>query len=212
MLLENASPLTHNRLPRPSSYHYPGVSNNVKFLPATHATLSRHPNIVGCKLSHGDISHHCQVASNPAIDPTRFHAYTGLGQQLMAAMTVGCAGAIDGCAGFFPRAMVRLYGLSDAHHLTDTDLLERKRLQYKASCCEELVVGHGTVGIKDAISRLRGFGDPDGTRLPLWGGMGDEEWVSWDVIVGAMEVEETRLGGEEKKQPQSMGNGAESGG
>ena len=73
----------------------------VKVAPSTFATLAQHPNIVGCKLSHGDTSHHAQIASNPAIDPSHFHAFTGLGQQLLPVMSVGVAGAIDGTAGFF---------------------------------------------------------------------------------------------------------------
>jgi 2-keto-3-deoxy-L-rhamnonate aldolase len=57
---------------------------------------------------------------------------------------------------------------------------------------EEIIVKHGVVGIKEATSRLRGFGDRDGTRLPLWGGIpgGDSEWDNWkDVIRELDEVE-----------------------
>ena len=68
------------------------------------------PNItVGCKLSHGDISLHTQIASNPRIDPNYFALFTGLGQQLLPVLTVGGAGAIDGLAAFFPRVVVRLW-------------------------------------------------------------------------------------------------------
>jgi 2-keto-3-deoxy-L-rhamnonate aldolase len=36
-------------------YHYPGVSNNVALTPDTMERLAKHPNIVGCKLSHGAV-------------------------------------------------------------------------------------------------------------------------------------------------------------
>ncbi|KAI2624072.1 hypothetical protein GGS21DRAFT_326562 [Xylaria nigripes] len=176
-------------------YHYPGVSNNIKIAPATFVALAKHPNIVGCKLSHADVSEHTQIASNPDIDHERFRTFTGLGQQLLPVVAVGGAGAIDGCAGFFPATVVRLYALSVRNQLTEAELVERRRLQFKVSCVEELVAKFGTVGIKEAISRLRGFGCGDATRLPLFGGLpgGDAEWAKWKGVVDNMQQEEERL-------------------
>lgn len=163
------------------SYHYPGVSNNVKVTPATMATLSKHPNIVGCKLSHGDVSYHAQIGGNPKIDNTHFHTFTGLGQQLLPIVTLGCAGTIDGTAGFFPKSVVHLYSLAIKTNPTDEEVKERRILQCKLSAVEEIVVKFGTVGIKEATSRILGFGDADGVRLPLLGGIpgGDREWENW---------------------------------
>ncbi|KAI1756093.1 dihydrodipicolinate synthase [Xylaria castorea] len=176
-------------------YHYPGVSNNVKITPSTFVTLAEHPNIAGCKLSHGDVSVHAQIALNPDIDHDHFRTFTGLGQQLLPVVAVGGAGAIDGCAGFFPKTVVRLYELSVKSQLSEEDGRERRRLQFKISCIEELVARFGTVGIKEAISRLRGFGDRDGTRLPLHGGIpgGDAEWANWKSIADSVQEEEDRL-------------------
>ncbi|KAJ6440246.1 homoserine kinase [Purpureocillium lavendulum] len=176
-------------------YHYPGVSNNVKVAPSTFAALAKHPNIVGCKLSHGDISQLTQIALNPDVDASGFHVYTGLGQQLLPATTVGCVGAIDGSAGFFPKSLVRLYNLSCKNHVSPEEEAERRQLQYRVSCMEEIVVKHGVVGIKEAVSRLRGIGDRDGTRLPMHGGIpgGDEEWVRWLGVLNAVEEFEVRL-------------------
>ncbi|KAI0441331.1 dihydrodipicolinate synthase [Xylaria telfairii] len=176
-------------------YHYPGVSNNVKITPSTFVTLAKHPNIVGCKLSHADVSVHAQIASNPDIDHHNFRTFTGLGQQLLPVVAVGGAGAIDGCAGFFPKTVVRLYELSVKKQLSDEEASERRRLQFKVSSIEELVAKFGTVGIKEAISRLRGFGDRDGTRLPLHGGIpgGDVEWANWKGIADSVQEEEGRL-------------------
>ncbi|KAI1290992.1 dihydrodipicolinate synthase [Xylaria venustula] len=176
-------------------YHYPGVSNNVKITPSTFVTLAKHPNIVGSKLSHGDISVHAQIASNPDIDHDNFRTFTGLGQQLLPVVAVGGAGAIDGCAGFFPKTVVRLYKLSVKTQLTEEEARERRRLQFKVSSIEELVAKFGTVGIKEAISRLRGFGDRDGTRLPLFGGIpgGDAEWANWKGLADSVQEEEDRL-------------------
>ncbi|ORY68932.1 uncharacterized protein BCR38DRAFT_141354 [Pseudomassariella vexata] len=173
-------------------YHYPGVSNNVKVVPSTYVTLAKHPNIVGCKLSHGDISVHAQIASNPSIDHSKFHTFTGLGQQLLPAISIGVVGAIDGCAGFFPETVVKLYELSIKNQPADEEIKKRRSLQYKLSSMEEIIVKFGTVGIKEAISRLRGLGDPDGTRLPLFRGIpgGEREWSKWKGVVDSMEAEE----------------------
>lgn len=153
------------------SYHYPAVSNNVKVIPSTFATLSKHPNVVGCKLSHGDVSYHAQICANPKIDHQRFYTFTGLGQQLLPVISLGCAGTIDGTAGFFPKSVVQLFNLSARNQPTDAEVKERRLLQYKVSSVEELVVKFGTVGIKEAVSRILGMGDRDGTRLPLIGGI-----------------------------------------
>ncbi|KAI8669420.1 hypothetical protein NCS57_00757000 [Fusarium keratoplasticum] len=176
-------------------YHYPGVSNNVKVTPSTYVTLAKHPNIVGCKLSHGDVSTHIQVGSNPSIDYDHFHPFTGLGQQLFPVVSVGFAGAIDGSAGFFPKTLVRLYELSTKAQATEAEQQERRLLQFKVSSMEEIVVKYGTVGITEAVSRLRGFGDIDGTRLPLFGGIpgGDAEWANWKPVLDAVEEVEKSL-------------------
>ncbi len=141
------------------------------------------------------MSYHAQIAANPAIDHAKFHTYSGLGQQLLPVVAVGGAGAIDGSAGFFPKTVLKLYELSLKNQLTEEEVARRRLLQYKVSSIEELVVKYGTVGIKEAISRLRGFGDPDGTRLPLHGGIpgGDAEWAKWKDIIDIMEEEENRL-------------------
>lgn len=110
-------------------------------------------------------------------------------------MSVGFAGAIDGSAGFFPKTLVRLYDLSLKDAPSEGEVRERRLLQFKVSAMEELVVAHGTVGIKEAISRLRGMGDRDGTRLPLFGGIpgGEAEWERWKGAVDAVEEVEKSL-------------------
>lgn len=164
-------------------------------MPSTFATLSKHPNIVGCKLSHADVSVHAQIASHPSIDHSKFATFTGLGQQLLPVIAVGGVGAIDGCAGFYPKSVVKLYGLSTKGALTEEEAKERRALQWKVSTMEEIVIKFGTVGIKEAISRLRGFGDRDGTRVPLVGGIpgGDAEWAKWKDIIDVMEQEENSI-------------------
>ncbi|TLD06376.1 uncharacterized protein PgNI_08288 [Pyricularia grisea] len=176
-------------------YHYPGVSNNVKVTIPTFATLSQHPNIVGCKLSYPDVPVHTELALHPDIDHSRFAVFTGLGSQLFPVVAVGGAGAIDGAAAFFPKAVVRLFELSQNVRPTDEEHAERRRLQYLVAALYSKLIPTGTIGIKEAVARLRGFGDPDGTRLPLFGGFadGDAEWARWKPIVDQLEEAEKKL-------------------
>ncbi|CRK47636.1 hypothetical protein BN1723_007655 [Verticillium longisporum] len=152
----------------------------------------------GIYLSHGDASHHALIAANPSINHTAFATFTGLGQHLLPVVSIGAAGAIDGSAGFFPRSVVRLYELAVKVRPTDEEAAERRLLQFRVSGVEEIVVKFGTVGIKEAISRLRGFGDIDGTRLPLHGGIpgGDAEWAQWKSVLEPLEAIEKSLGGQ----------------
>lgn len=143
--------------------------------------MAKHPNIVGCKLSHGNIPDHTLIASSPKIDPKHFAVFSGLGQNLLPVLTVGGQGAIDGLAGIFPATVTRLFRIfhdSSAKGTTKADIDEMRSLQFKICQGEKLVEKWGTVGIKEAISRLWGMGDKEGARLPLAGGFqgADKEW------------------------------------
>ncbi|KAF2430196.1 aldolase [Tothia fuscella] len=172
-------------------YHYPGVSNNVALTPNTMERLAKHPKIVGCKLSHGAIDDHILIASNPNIEHSKFHTFTGLGQQLLPVLSIGGAGAIDGLAAAFPKSVVKLF---EDFKETGSNA-ELRELQYKITRGEKLVVRWGTIGIREAVSRVAGFGDNDGGRLPLNGGFpdGDREWEKWRGAIEALQAVERSL-------------------
>ena len=146
------------------SYHYPGVTNNLHIAPATFEKLAQHANIVGCKLSHGDIPDHTLIASSPKIDPAHFVVFSGLGQNLLPVLTVGGQGAIDGLAGIFPRVVVKLYNTfqeASAKGITKEDNKKMRELQFKICEGERLIGKWGTVGIKEAIARSWGIGEKE---------------------------------------------------
>ncbi|KAF2150783.1 aldolase [Myriangium duriaei CBS 260.36] len=178
-------------------YHFPGVTNGLNITPATFERLAQHKNIVGCKLSHGNLPDHTLVASNPKVDPRHFVVFSGLGQNLLPVLTVGGQGAIDALAGVFPRTVVRLFALfhdSSAKGTTKKDIDEMRNLQYRICQGEKLVEKWGTVGIKEALARLWGFGDKEGARLPLAGGLqgAESEWAIFkEVFDGLKEYEES---------------------
>lgn len=159
------------------SYNYPGVTNNVLVAPETYTSLAAHPNIVGCKMSHGNVSHHVQVSLDPNIDHDHFRVYSGFGQQLGPIVVFGAAGVIDGLAAIYPKTVVALFNAVTKLNSGDASALaEARRLQYIVSKAEEFVGKTGVVGIKDAVYRVTGLGFNEGGRLPLKGRLTDAEW------------------------------------
>ncbi|KAI1118139.1 aldolase [Nemania sp. NC0429] len=161
-------------------YDYPVVTNSIKVQPSTYEVLARHPNIVGAKLATTDISWHAQISSNPNIDYTHFHPYTGLGQQMLAAVTLGAFGALDVVGTAFPKTMVRLYKLSALQQPTPKQRKEARDLQWKVATMGEFYNSWC------AVYRVRGFGDRNGVRLPLLNTVTDEQWEAFRDIINIM--------------------------
>lgn len=170
-------------------YNYPGVTNNVVVAPDTHARLSQHPNIVGCKMSHGNVSHHIQVSLHPKIDHSRFRVYSGFGQQLGPIVLFNAAGAIDGLGAIFPKTTTRLFKLVSERPAKEETLQEARKLQWLVSTAEEFIVKNGVLGIREGIYRVLNFGNLEGCRLPLRGKLADGEWEKWDIMKQMTETE-----------------------
>ncbi|PIS52526.1 hypothetical protein CJI97_002173 [Candidozyma auris] len=151
-------------------YIYPGVTNNVVVEPSTVVTLSKHPNIVGTKISHGDVAHHAAIGLDPSVKAGQFTCLTGLGQILLPALTVGFDGTVDALSGAFPKLYVNILNSYDSG-----DIGTAQRLQWIATRGEELVVRFGVVGIKRAIQQATGFGETYLGRAPL-----NQDVVGWE--------------------------------
>ena len=91
-------------------------------------------------------------------------------------MLFGAAGVIDGMSAFYPKTVVRLFGLAQKDDLRPSEKAELKKLQYVVSKAEEFVVKYGLKGIKEATYRVAGFGDLEAARVPVVGRMGESEW------------------------------------
>ncbi|AOA65362.1 L-KDR aldolase [Komagataella phaffii CBS 7435] len=143
-------------------YVYPGVSNNLFTDPATVIKLSGHPNIVGTKISHGDVSHHTIIATDKNVQQNNFNTFTGLGQLLVPTLTIGCKGTIDALSGAFPKIYVKIFQL-----VQDGKIEEAVKLQNTVSRGEEIVVNFGVIGIKKAIHLGAGIGENYLGRAPL---------------------------------------------
>ncbi|KAI0126113.1 dihydrodipicolinate synthetase [Xylariales sp. AK1849] len=175
-------------------YNYPGVTNQVLVAPETYTALAKHPNIVGCKMSHGNVSHHVQVSLDPEIDHQKFRVFSGFGQQLGPIVHYGAAGVIDGMAAYYPKIVVRLMDLAEKKPVDQSTLQESQRLQFIVSRAQEYIAKFGLVGIKEAVYRVTGFGDMNSGRLPVTGRLPDHEWEKWHpILLAGAEKEEALL-------------------
>ncbi|KAK2053105.1 dihydrodipicolinate synthetase [Colletotrichum caudatum] len=163
-------------------YNYPGVTNNVLVEPDTYKDLAQHPNIVGCKMSHGNVSLHVQVSLDPRIDHARFRVYSGFGQQLGPIVLFGAAGVIDALAAFYPKTVSRLFELAEGRPVEQGALDEARRLQYAVSRAEEFIGKTGVIGIREGVIRKAGFGALEGGRLPLKGRLPEGTWKTLESL------------------------------
>ena len=83
------------------------MTNGVFVSPSTFEKLAAHPNIVGCKLSHGILDDTTLISCSPEIDHDNFVVFTGLGQNLLPSLTVNVVGAIDVSTYFTPTCIQR---------------------------------------------------------------------------------------------------------
>ncbi|KAL6711671.1 hypothetical protein ACN47E_004605 [Coniothyrium glycines] len=161
-------------------YNYPGVTNGVLVTPETYRILAKHPNIVGCKMSHAIVSYHNQVSLDPQIDHANFKVFSGLGQQLGPIVLFDAAGVIDGLAAVYPKTVCSLMKLAETRPITNENLQRIKALQYTVSTAEEYIGKYGIVGIKEAVKRVTGYGTMEGGRLPIKGKLPAGEWEKWN--------------------------------
>ncbi|KAK0625646.1 putative 4-hydroxy-2-oxoglutarate aldolase [Lasiodiplodia hormozganensis] len=174
-------------------YNYPGVTNNLLVAPETYVRLAAHPNIVGCKMSHGNVSHHVQMSLHPQINASTFRVFSGFGQQLGPIVLFGAAGVIDGLAAIYPKTVSRLFSLAAKRPVDDATLKEMQDLQFRVSAAEEFIGKNGIIGIREGIYRVLGLGNLEGGRLPLRGKLADGEWEKWATENGAMGEIEAKI-------------------
>ena len=161
----------------------------------SYATLAAHPNIVGAKMSHGNISHHLQVSLHPAIDHDKFRLYSGFGQQLFPLVICNGAGVIDGLAAIYPATVCKLFSLvSELRSGKSTEHLSLiQKLQWEVSTAEEFIGATGGIrGIKDAVTKVLGMGSPEGSRLPLKAKLADGDYEKWSDVWKRMGELETK--------------------
>lgn len=157
-------------------YVYPGVSNNIFIDPRTIKKLSYNPNIVGTKISYGDVSHHTLIGLDNEIAKNNFNCFTGLGQILLPALVVGFKGTIDALSGATPKIYIEILEL-----FNKGEYEKAARLQLIVTRGEELVVKFGVIGIKKAILTATGIGETYLGRAPLNQDLSEAEWNEYSA-------------------------------
>lgn len=144
-------------------YNYPGTSNNVTISLESYKKLSTHPNIVGVKLTHFNLDLYTLLGKDYHMCETEnFRPFTGLGQILVPALSVGMYGAIDGLSALFPKIMVKLYTL-----VQENKWKEASELQYLVTKADRMIMELNVVGVKHALKELHGLGQSVIGRPPL---------------------------------------------
>lgn len=144
-------------------YLYPGVTNGIVIQEKTFEKLAQHPNIVGSKFTHGDLTLFIKVQQNPIIQKSAFSVFPGFANLLLPAFSVGSVGLIDGLGNAFPKTIAKLleYGINQDFGP------EARELQYKVTKAEQVAVDGGVLATKLLVKSFTGFGESFYGRPPL---------------------------------------------
>ncbi|ODV78314.1 aldolase [Suhomyces tanzawaensis NRRL Y-17324] len=152
-------------------YIFPGVCNGLQVLPETVRKLAAHPNIIGCKCTHGDVQQYARIGLDEEVTGNNFALLSGFGQLLLPLYAVGGSGVIDALSGAFPKTFVELFKA-----LESGDTKKAQKLQFVVSEAEVLAGKGNFLSIKRAIRDNLGFGESLVGRKPMNYGISDEDW------------------------------------
>ncbi|CCE79171.1 Piso0_001212 [Millerozyma farinosa CBS 7064] len=171
-------------------YHYPGVSNGLEVSTETFEVLAKHPKIVGVKMTHFNLDNYILLAAPKAQNvANNFKPFTGLGQILIPALSVGAFGAIDGLSGIFPKVMVRLFQLFRAGELD-----QALKLQYLVTRADRMIFDLNLAGVKHVLYDLYGYGSKNVSgRPPLNNLIDDSTWAKYDADFKELAAVESTL-------------------
>ncbi|EGV62137.1 aldolase [Yamadazyma tenuis] len=155
-------------------YVYPGVSNGLQTSPETIRTLAKHPNVIGCKCSHGDVHQYSRIGLDKEVEANNFKLLSGQGQLLLPLFAINGKGVIDALSGCFPKTFVKLFKL-----VSEGKYHEARELQYVAAEAEVLASQGGFLAIKRAIKEHLGLGESLVGRKPMNHALSDTQWESY---------------------------------
>lgn len=158
-------------------YHYPGVSNMTDIDFDTFKVLSKHPKIIGVKLTHFNMDKYILLTGEKEQNElNNFKPFTGLGQILIPSLAVGAYGAIDGMSGIFPKSMKNLFKLYN-----EKNFEEASNLQFLITKANRMIFDLNLVGVKHCLKKLYDFGDDNVSgRPPLNNFIDEKTWSKYD--------------------------------
>lgn len=139
-------------------YNFPGAVSGIDLDSDVVTKLSRHPNIVGCKLTCGNTGKLARVASAA---PADFMTMGGSADFTLQTLAVGGKGTIGGLANIAPRACVELYNLYTAGK---TELAEK--MQAVVARGDWVAIKGGVVSTKSCLNSYFKYGGYARKPLP----------------------------------------------
>lgn len=139
-------------------YNYPAAAGGIDLDSDTISQLSKHSNIVGCKLTCGNTGKLGRITS--AVDATTpwdfnsgFMVMGGSADFIIPTLAVGGSGVICGLGNIAPKACVKLVNLYAAGKMK-----EAKKLQAVVARGDWAAISGGVVGTKSVLETYFGYG------------------------------------------------------
>ncbi|KAI0072947.1 aldolase [Panus rudis PR-1116 ss-1] len=133
-------------------YNFPTVTAGLDLDSDTITTLAAHPNIVGTKLSCGNVGKLHRLTST--VSPSKFATFPGKSDVFLQGLIVGSAGVIGALPNVAPKAHVKLWNL-----YKEGKLDEAAKLQGLLGHADWQLGKMGSIaGIKAVVSREFGYG------------------------------------------------------
>ncbi len=147
-------------------YNYPAVVGGTDMDSDAITQLAKHPNIVGCKLTCGNLGKLSRIAAavnatTPSEPNSGFMCMAGSADFTLPTLVVGGSGVICGLANIAPKACVRLAQLHAAGKVK-----EAKKLQSVVAKGDWAAIAGGVVGTKSALETYYGYGGLARRPLP----------------------------------------------
>ncbi|KAK2737632.1 hypothetical protein FQN55_000988 [Onygenales sp. PD_40] len=147
-------------------YNFPGAVSGIDIDSDTIIELSRHPNIVGCKLTCGNTGKLNRIAAatkatTPSDQGSGFMCMGGSADFTMQTLIGGGSGVICGLANIAPRACVKVIELYKAGKLA-----EARKLQEVVARGDWAAIQGGVVGTKSGLLSHFGYGGYGRKPLP----------------------------------------------
>lgn len=147
-------------------YNYPGAVSGVDLDSDAIIELSKHPNIIGCKLTCGNTGKLNRIAAatkavTPSDNGSGFMCLGGSADFTIQTLIGGGSGIIAGLANVTPKACVKIITLYKAGKLE-----EAKALQAAVARGDWVVIQGGVVGTKSAMESHFGYGGLARRPLP----------------------------------------------
>lgn len=147
-------------------YNYPAAVGGIDLSSDVISELSKHPNIVGCKLTCGNTGKLTRIAAvtdaaTPADAGSGFMCMGGSADFTLQTLVVGGSGVICGIGNVAPKACVKVVDL-----FTAGKLAEAKKLQAVVARGDWAAISGGIVGTKSALDTYFGYGGIARRPLP----------------------------------------------